>query len=457
MRQSWTNLFIFASFAGFVFTSAEMILGSTDGKRLTFDTAQWKYFGPYGRREHHDVPAIFLTGDDLCNPKSSMVGGKIIITPIGEEGTYCDLFFFVEKLYAAGALAFIYITPRSIPGWYYNWHDELNAKSHRGRSVSVFEMALPDIPGEVLDLWYSTASTGTPIGQIAKLAAPHVHEWESLFRSPLWVLVMQVFAPLFALYAARAPFNEVYRRIESNDYGDWIGFVLCVIELPCLILIAFACSYGQFGPMYLPLGFHFYLVFFFGGFSLFTTLLVALKLREMSRSVGIGRGGGYTARSIWGYYRCTIFTGFLVFVFIGEFASGLLFAVFTELAPPLQVFLFVIFTISQLFLAIYFIFQAWSMASPLVAYIEHPESNPGQEELRRIKAFVNWIVISGVSMIINTVSNLFILIGVSTAGAGKFASPLGLFFASALCAYSRIMISFSQVRSSRAGPFALRV
>ena len=93
------------------------------------------------------------------------------------------------------------------------------------------------------------------------------------------------------------------------------------------------------------------------------------------------------------------------------------------------------------------------MASPLVAYIEHPESNPGQEELRRIKAFVNWIVISGVSMIINTVSNLFILIGVSTAGAGKFASPLGLFFASALCAYSRIMISFSQVRSSRAsGP-----
>mmetsp|Transcript_12520 Transcript_12520/g.29422 ORF Transcript_12520/g.29422 Transcript_12520/m.29422 type:complete len:314 (+) Transcript_12520:767-1708(+) len=198
--------------------------------------------------------------------------------------------------------------------------------------------------------------------------------------------------------------------------------------------------------MYLPLGFHFYLVFFFGGFSLFTTLLVALKLREMSRSVGIGRGGGYTARSIWGYYRCTIFTGFLVFVFIGEFASGLLFAIFTELAPPLQVFLFVIFTISQLFLAIYFIFQAWSMASPLVAYIEHPESNPGQEELRRIKAFVNWIVISGVSMIINTVSNLFILIGVSTAGAGKFASPLGLFFASALCAYSRIMISFSQLK-----------
>jgi len=109
--------------------------------------------------------------------------------------------------------------------------------------------------------------------------------------------------------------------------------------------------------------------------------------------------------------------------------------------PPAMGFIFVTFSISQLLGGLYFIFQARALASPLVKYINHPESHPAEEQ--KISTFVRWLVTSSASMVVISISYIYIFLGVSY-GLHRSSTPLSLFIASAFCAYSRIMISYSQ-------------
>jgi len=146
-------------------------------------------------------------------------------------------------------------------------------------------------------------------------------------RSWQWILVMQVFSPLFAIYTAAMAKKGFYDarqrhgvsrpggvRASVDDSGGtdgaasasspqvappgakdqpWpIAAVVCAIEGPTLLLVAAALALGQHGPMLLPHAAHLVCNDLFLGVSLLTTVLVALYLHDEALKIDDGQSIG---------------------------------------------------------------------------------------------------------------------------------------------------------------------
>lgn len=435
-------LYLFAS----LLTPArsELILDEKiSGKQLSFHTSEWKHFGPHGSRSVYEAPAVLMAGNALCAPEASMVAGKVIFFDIlGSDLMVCDFTVFTMKLHDAGALAIVYIVKQKDPGMLYNVHPDWDKDSMRGRTVASFSISKFEISTEMMNSWLSKSGPAVDIGVVRKIDAPYVNKFEELYTSPQWLMVIQICAPWFALLTALKALAEIHLRVQSGEYGDFVGIVVCAIELPCMVVIAIIMAGGHHGPMYLPYGIHTCLSFLLSGWSIFTTVLVSMKLREMARCVQSFQGA--SNKTVWGHYRWTITASFIVFVLIGDMGAGFLISTFTEIAPPMLAALFIAFSIFQLCAVLFFTIQAWGLAKPLITYLRHPQSNVRPLDEERVGTFVKWISISSVSMLVNTLSSGAFLIGI-IYGAMQPVPMTVVFVTVTFCVFSRIMVSFSQV------------
>jgi len=156
-------------------------------------TSVLKYFGP--QDDNLNASAVFLPSNELCDPDTSAVKGKIVIgTLTGPYLLQCNFMTMYRRLNAAGAAGFVKLVQRSPPGLYTTFdHDVWNTAETQGMQmtmVDAFEgdIALsPEITANLSDVHVSVSNY-------------HNTEWYNIYTSTLWLVAMQIIAPLYCLY-----------------------------------------------------------------------------------------------------------------------------------------------------------------------------------------------------------------------------------------------------------------
>jgi len=177
------------------------------------------------------------------------------------------------------------------------------------------------------------------------------------------------------------------------------------VEIPSLTLSGLMLACGQYGPMALPLSWHKATVTLFGGASLFTTLLLALFIRDETRQVRTRQ----LRRPLASQHPFLLTMGVLICI-----GSDLVSPVVAALKLESEIFdvatasiYFAGFVPVQCAVSAFFINQARLHQRPLLYYASHhhraKSDTFGDREasVLRVGRLVTWLAVSAVCMLIS--------------------------------------------------------
>lgn len=393
-----------------------------------------------------NYPVVFVKGSHLCNPTSDLVSGKIVLA-FFESGGKVDCYLNEAAMECAelGAVAFVVIAVHNPPGLVANLHWTFSPESEN-IGIPILDIAGTDVEHSELGLWRSSMMDGMK----ATVGPPYVQIYSDLFESPLWLAVFQIILPGCALLVTAESITEIRRRshsrMQNNAFQLHRGLppdrtslvtapiIICAVEAATCFAIGFVFALGHCGPMYLPYAYHFFFNVLLTGSSFFTTVVLALIMHEKSKFVN----GLPSHSDVSILYFKTIAACALICIG-SDIVNGGLYGVWqVDLTS-----LYGIYGFGQVIVAFYFLSQARALYRPLLAYLNHPESNPRPENEAKLKYLAHNLTLSGTAMLLNTSS--MIIAAVAFSGRIRATSGLvwfgGVFFFSA----SRIGVSYGQV------------
>jgi hypothetical protein len=105
-----------------------------------------------------------------------------------------------------------------------------------------------------------------------------------VYDSVLWTFTLRFAAPLLAFWTAGLAGREALRYRGNRHKWRAVGFIVFVVDVPCLALLGTVLAAGQFGPMLLPQWVHHNLSLgLFSGTQVALMALLVLFIREESR------------------------------------------------------------------------------------------------------------------------------------------------------------------------------
>jgi hypothetical protein len=221
-----------------------------------------------------------------------------------------------------------------------------------------------------------------------------------------------------------------------------------VIELPCLVLVGVALALRNFGPTFATLKVHSAASNLFNGGSVFTTMLLALFLREETEHLtkGIAR------RSIWAHHWGVILVSGLFFLFWDLIL--LMFALINLDWSVTEAIIVATYAISipvQIITALYFLSRTIHFRVQIYMYLQIKRGTWSSDfsvttvsKLQRVGRLFFWLAISALCIFVATTTQNIILFAI----ASPSKTPLDvdfLFTDVFLYSASRIGISFAQV------------
>ena len=340
----------------------------------------------------------------------------------------------------AGALALIDIVPWTPSGFFALRHQTWDAEKYASpRSMAVISASDPT--GSILQKMRDCS----PGPCMLKLAPPYDVSWAVVYRSWTWMLSLRVFAPAFALYTAYLAAQGLYLDRFKAKWS--VCQVMYTVELPCLTLAGAALALGQYGPMAMPERAHIPFINLMNGGSVFTTVLVALFLREEGRHLRTQ----LPRRPLVAQYRATIALAAVCFLAY-DFLS-IIFA-FTNLTTAVwdSTFwaLYVVAIPVQICVAVNFFVQARSFSGPLWFYLyptDETREKYGQKSVgvARVGRLALWLSASGACIVVTVVCGIIILF--RAIGAME-SDPVGGMILFIVVSFGRIGASFAQVPPS---------
>jgi len=444
---------------------------------LSLVTSTYEFFGPseayecggeaeeHGQKHEHgihglkqdslDLEAVFVSGADLCSPHFSGIDvvGRMVVSYRSDTG--CLMTDIYPKLLASGASAFVRIVVLNPPGFLTFYHNTWDACVFCDEPMAMVSTVDPKgIFKELEEL--SLANTKIKI----RLSAKHDTTYRDLFKSPAWVVLMQIVVPLCAWWTSYLSGVDLFRTFRGAQTKKInLRVVIYCVECPVMFFIGVAFVCGQFGPTMLPMYIHAsFFTTLLTGTSVFTTLLLVLFLREEEHSSQTNS----SRRSIFVLHRRTIFL-VAFFLLVWDFASIFMVALMVKLNVPTVIWnltlgiLFVLQIPLQGGIAIYFIVKAVNFQSSFMLYLsslkltkEEFESKYGMcpESFVRAGQLVFWLAMSGACMLITSVSGA-ILVASYTRTSQEPANVVLDLVILFIWALSRIGVSYAQIESLR--------
>ena len=152
---------------------------------------------------------------------------------------------------------------------------------------------------------------------LLEIRPPHESSIQDTCKSPLWFIVMRIFFPGYAFWTAAIAAFEVYRELISDKFKKTaeisVRMFICALEAPAMFITGLALALDIFGTTpVVPSQVAYVLFGFFTGVSTFTTVLLAIYLREESRH--LRAGPGRPRLSIWKTNYRFIAAAFVAFI-----------------------------------------------------------------------------------------------------------------------------------------------
>ena len=258
-----------------------------------WDSSTYKYWGP--QKPEVQGPALFLEQDGACcsfyetcdkSGWKAQVQGKVVV--LGPKG--CSLYDLYPLFAKAGAVGLVTLMTASIPGAWSHEHKSQNPPFDPGTSSSSclfcnYELPLVEISDRDIEIKDALANVGS--GTVIQISIPHVDIFERSYESFPHVLFFRVLFPLFALLTAYNAAVEILPLITDRETWKkkkWaVRQVICMIECPCLLIVAMMLSLGQFAATVLDYRLHYATTGLLSGVGVFTTVILALVMREIEQ------------------------------------------------------------------------------------------------------------------------------------------------------------------------------
>ena len=273
---------------------------------LSWKSAAFKYYGPQSGSALNGTAVLI---DVICDSKKwPNVEGKIAIFTRASRG--CSLDKVYKGLSKEKAIATVETGIQELPDMYSYLHASWDRCLLCHNPMPYFRVVDPN--DEMRDHLVRFVDSGAML----HIESPHSVSLTNLYGSWLWLLMMRILVPMYAILTAIMAAFEVYREVFSVDFKarapHSVRLVICVVESTSLLVVGCMLALGQYGPMVLPWPIHFALVTLFSGVGLFTTTLLAIFLYEEGRHSSEGRQA--PRRSIWKAHRALISMAFICFV-----------------------------------------------------------------------------------------------------------------------------------------------
>jgi hypothetical protein len=298
---------ILVSFVQDVFAGLTILHGPTYATGTSRTAATFVYLGP--RYPNLKGSTICLSGNEACNPPRS-VQGLIAISILSDLD--CDLGDAYTALQGAQAEAFITLERWSPPGWY------CFRKAFGGWSGGTMPIVSVSWLDGDKDLWTD------PRLEVA-IDPPFDTTVYDAYVSLDWTISLKVVAAGWALLVGMKSLIELFGLYHSEKMRkSWISCAIFAIEAPTMLLIGVMLILGHGGPYTLPFVYHTFFVDLLSGFSVASTLLLALFLREEASHFRTG----LPRQEVWNKYRrffiitgAFLSTGSAILIPIGFFVS----------------------------------------------------------------------------------------------------------------------------------------
>ena len=404
------------------------------------------YYGP--RSETVSGATVFLQGSDICEPFEVAVRGFIVVSD--RRDALCDLEQVYRKLYDAGALAYIDLVPFFPPGHVAYRHQTWEPCAYCEHTMTMVlvcsdgrgtNRAGLDILGDstVYDLWSSTD------GLVLEVSPPHDRTMEEYYSSIQWVLAMRIVMPLFAVWTSVHASLELHR--QRNSIKGHAGWAICVLEAPTCALVAVMLACGQYGPMdVLPLTVHLFAYSLFSGISFVTTLILALFMREESRSFRTS----LPRRLVLVQYRWRL--GMLALLVLAIDAA---FATAVPISPLVSIFVaimgVIVFILCTVYISFMFFSFSWNHREAVGLYLRPRVSpDPGTPQIRsesflQLGRLMFWVSVSAVCMFVASAMLIIALLLAMVISVHE-SSGDPWFYCVLTFTCARIGVSYAQVR-----------
>jgi len=234
-------------------------------------------------------------------------------------------------------------------------------------------------------------------------------------------------------------------RAASKRSIRTVGLVVVAIEAPCMLCIGVLLALGQYGPMVLPVSFHFFGYFLFAGLSVVTTIMLALIVREEANLMNLEHKQSVLINRPWLLMGITV-------AFLGlDVATGFTDAFGTKV--PVSQFHWNVLSIGSLALSqavagVYFLVQARAFSFLLFYFLKHARNNsPSENEQKTaiLMRLIFWLHVTGATMLFSTLTLGVLVLGI----AGVFSTvQTGWPWFAGVFSFSlgRILVSFSQIQ-----------
>ena len=293
-------IFAFVVLSSCKSTDGALTVYQKNGDKQVYQTSTFVSYGPQDAQVLQ-VPLLWVSSEEVCraslNPE--IVRGRVVLTRMLR--IECDLSELYSRLEHSGAAALALQTFSQVPGILSfaksNWAGLPNGK-----------IPCVDVAGR----FYAEMSSGL----VVDIDNFHITEFQDIFLSWPWTLVMRIILPLLALYtcvlgfqgASSRRYHGLWERRRSNKPRP-VGFIIGIIEMVTCLVIAVNLVLGYNGPMLMPYRMHAATILLLSGSTLFATVLLGLLAREKTRALNY-----LPERDVWVQYRITLTVAAVMFV-----------------------------------------------------------------------------------------------------------------------------------------------
>jgi len=292
IKRLCTSILIWLSLAGSLNASVVAVAGVSEASL----SANYVYYGPQNALVSGE--SMYISGDDVCTPKAiENVSGAVVFSDMADA--LCSLGVAYDMLNDRGASAFIVVKQSDPPGmhngYYHHTWDPNVYKDSRMTMVTVPGFLHGRLVGPPL-AWKNAPNT------VLRISPPHDRTWRNIYSSWWWILFARIFPTILALMTVKIAAFEMLQYSKTRNYGS-VGFIVCCMEVIAQTLIAVYRGSGAPGREMLPGFMDAIFGDLLGSWMLFTSILVALVLKESDRMID---EPGSERKSVLKTHRCLL-------------------------------------------------------------------------------------------------------------------------------------------------------
>jgi len=275
-------VYVLACYAFPVTSVLTLRSGSTD-LQSNLETCVLEHFGP--QSDEVDAPAVYLSGNVLCNPDTDTVRDKVVIG-ILRGASKCNYMTMYRRLDSLGAVGFVKLVQRSPPCWSTAYdHDVWDPSETQDMTMTMVEVFAGSVkigPGEAAAI----------IDFRAVISPPHNTEWNDADSSMPTLITMRILTPILGfIFVVLSGLNEsliLWRTLGidadlATAQMRQASFLVCIIASVCSFIICVLLGLGQYNVSVAPVYVHNMFLTLFGGTTILTTSICCAVLIEKFR------------------------------------------------------------------------------------------------------------------------------------------------------------------------------